>query len=145
MITKNELLEYTEYNGNYYGTPRAAVERLLEEGRDVVLEIEVRGAEQVHALCPGALMVFVMPPSVAELRRRLENRGTETPEQQQARLSAALGEMRHAAQYDFIVINDMVEPARQRLLDAVRAGRQLARFHINTIEEVLRYAQASDE
>jgi guanylate kinase len=145
MVAKGEMLEYTEYNGNYYGTPRDAVERLLSEGRDVVLEIEVNGAARVQALCPEALMVFVMPPSVAELRRRLKCRDTETAEQQDERLAVALGEMRHAVQYDFVVINDEVESARVRLLDAVRAGRQLARFHIKTIEEVLRHAQTRHE
>ncbi|MEG2173855.1 MAG: guanylate kinase [Oscillospiraceae bacterium] len=137
MIAAGEMLEFACYNGNYYGTPRHFVEQLLNAGHDVVLEIEVQGAKQIKQLCPNALLIFVMPPSFYELRHRLESRGTEDAQQLAGRLSAALGEISHALHYDFIIVNDHLEEARAQLMDAVRAGHQLARYHKNLIEEVL--------
>ncbi|MBC8575422.1 guanylate kinase [Yanshouia hominis] len=141
LIAGGEMLEYTEYNGNYYGTPKKFVEQRLDAGYHVVLEIEVDGAMQVHRLCPDALMIFVMPPSFEELRHRLVTRGTESPEQCAGRLAAAVREISFAAQYDFIVINDEIETARQQLLCAIGAGKMLSRIQKNKIEEVLYHAQ----
>lgn len=137
FIADGEMLEYAEYNGNYYGTPRRFVSEQLDLGRNVVLEIEVKGAMQVKRACPTAVLVFVMPPSYAELRERLESRHTESAEQIQKRLEAAVGEIRRLYEYDFVVINDNLEDARNRLLCAIRAGRLVTRFHENLIEEVL--------
>lgn len=141
MIAHGEMLEYTQYNGNYYGTPKRTVEQKLDAGYHVVLEIEVDGAMQVRRLCPDALMIFVMPPSFDELRRRLIDRGTESPEQCAGRLAAAVREISCAGQYDFIVINDEIETARQQLLCAIGAGKMLSRIQKNKIEEVLYHAQ----
>lgn len=96
---------------------------------------------QVHRLCPDALMIFVMPPSFEELHHRLVRRGTESPEQCAGRLAAAVREISFAAQYDFIVINDEIETARQQLLCAIGAGKMLSRIQKNKIEEVLYHAQ----
>ena len=137
FIADGEMLEYAEYNGNYYGTPRRFVSEQLDLGRNVVLEIEVKGAMQVKKTCPSAVLVFVMPPSYNELRERLINRHTESEEQIKKRLEVAVEEIRQFHEYDFVVINDNLEDARDRLLCAIRAGRLVTRFHENLIEEVL--------
>lgn len=138
MVADGQMLEYAEYNGHYYGTPRCFVEQQLEAGHNVILEIETKGATQVHALCPDALMIFVMPPSLEELAERLEGRGTETAAERAGRLAAAAEEIRLADQYDFIVLNDDIDSAREQLLSAINAGRLIARLNRNRIEEVLK-------
>ena len=141
MIASGDMLEYAEYNGNYYGTPKSFVERQRELGRDVVLEIETKGAFQVKKLCPDAVMIFIMPPSYDELKSRLVNRGTETPKQISGRLSAALGEIRLAEDYDFVIINNDLEDARRQLMQAINSAGLLARLNKNMIYEVLKNAQ----
>lgn len=138
MVEEGEMLEYTEYNGNFYGTPRCFVEQQLAVGHNVVLEIETKGASQVHALCPDALMVFVMPPSLGELADRLAGRGTETDAERTGRLAAAAQEIRLADHYDFIVFNDDIALARDQLLCAINAGRLITRLNRERIEEVLK-------
>jgi len=122
-IAAGDMLEYAEYCGNFYGTPLSAVEQMLDEGSDVILEIEVQGAFQVKAKRPDALMIFIAPPSMEELRRRLVGRGTETQEKVESRLQMAAGEMLHAPEYDYIVINDEVEKAADRLCAVLQAAR----------------------
>lgn len=145
MIASGDMLEYAEYNGNFYGTPKSFVERQRELGRDVVLEIETKGAFQVKKLCPDAVMVFIMPPSYKELKSRLVNRGTETPEQISGRLSAALGEIRLAEDYDFVIVNNDLEDARRQLMQAINSAGLLARLNKNMIYEVLENAQTVHE
>ncbi len=115
MIAAGELLEYAQYSGNYYGTPKAAVEEQLAAGRNVILEIEVQGAEQVMSRCDECVSVFLGAPSMEELERRLRGRGTEQEESVQARLTAAREEMEHITNYQYIVLNDDVEAAVKRL------------------------------
>ncbi len=110
-IARGDMLEHAEYCRNYYGTPRTAVEERLRQGCDVVLEIELRGAMQVKAACPDAVMIFIMPPSRAELERRLRGRGTENEEKIQNRLRTADEEMASASRYDYIVVNAQVAEA----------------------------------
>ena len=137
MIQNGEMLEYACYNGNYYGTPRRFVEEELKKGTNVILEIEVQGAAKVHRLCPDAVMIFVTPPSLSELRRRLEGRATETPEVIEGRLAAAAGEIAAGEEYDFIIVNDDVSRAEGELSAAIRAGGAIRRLNQNTIKEVL--------
>ena len=111
MIRDGAFLEHAEYVGNCYGTPRAAVEKLLHEGFDVYLDIDVQGALQVKTLLPETLMVFLMPPSMEELERRLVTRGTNTPEEIQSRLAAAERECAMRERFDYVVVNDVVERA----------------------------------
>ncbi len=106
MIKAGELLEYAEYCGNYYGTPKSFVDKMLSEGKDVLLEIEQRGAMQVKRLYPKALLLFVTTKSFDALKDRLTGRGTETEEQIKNRLSRALEESVGIENYDFLVIND---------------------------------------
>lgn len=111
MIEDNMLLEHAQYAGNYYGTPRAAVEEKLESGKNVLLDIEVQGAMQVKAAMPEAVLVFVTPPSYAELETRLRNRGTETEEKIRSRLRIARTECAMAHEYDYVIINDDADAA----------------------------------
>src|SRR5690554_1763128 len=105
-IENNELLEYAKFVGNYYGTPVDEVERLRNQGRNVLLEIEVQGALQIKDRCPDALMIFVVPPSIEELKRRILNRKTESEEIIQQRLEKAQLEMELTGQYKYVVCND---------------------------------------
>jgi len=138
MIAAGEMLEYTEYSGNYYGTPRRFVEEALERGENVILEIEVEGARNVSRLCPEAPMIFVAPPSLQALRERLVGRGTESAETIERRLSVAAREIAAGAEYDFIIVNDDAALAQEELAAVIRAAGALRRFHQNTIKEVLK-------
>lgn len=108
-IAQDGLIEYACYCDNYYGTPKEYVEKQLEKGKDVILEIEIQGALKVKEKFPTALLMFVMPPNAAELRKRLEGRGTESREVIAKRLKRAAEEAEGIEQYDFIVINDKLE------------------------------------
>ena len=141
MIENDEMLEYAQYNGNFYGTPKQRVEQRMNEGRDIVLEIEVQGARQIKEKCPDALMIFVMPPSFEELRLRLCGRNTEDEKQMTQRLETAKQEIAFASDYDFIIINDCLETARVELLNAIKAGKLLSRRNINLMNEVLKDAK----
>lgn len=123
MIREGEVLEYAQYNGNYYGSPAGPIRRELEAGRDVVLEIETAGAMQVREKFPEAVLIFVLPPSFGELERRLRGRGTETEEQIAGRLSAARQELALAPRYDYLLVNDRVEEAAARLGEIIRAAK----------------------
>ena len=114
-IGQDGLIEYASYCGNYYGTPRAYVEQQLEAGKDVVLEIEIQGALKIKEKFPTALLLFVMPPSAKELRRRLAGRGTETQEIIDQRMHRAIEEAQGIEQYDYIVINDQLEECVKEL------------------------------
>ena len=118
MIAQDELLEHAEYVGNYYGTPKRYVDEAMDQGRDVILDIEVQGATQVCSKRPETVRIFIAPPSWEELERRLTARGTDTAEKIQKRLQRAKIEMETAADYDYFVINDDVEIAVAEL-DAI--------------------------
>ena len=118
MIADNELLEYAEYVGNFYGTPKRFVDQAMENGRDVILDIEVQGALQVTSKRPDTVRIFIAPPSWKELERRLKDRGTDDPDKVQKRLLRAKVEFQTAHTYDYFVINDTVEEA-VRELDAI--------------------------
>ena len=110
-IAENGFLEYAEYCGNLYGTPLKEVEEMRAAGKHVILEIEVQGALQVRERCPEAILVFTVPPSIGELRRRLHKRGTETDEVIEQRIARAKEELPLARKYDYIVMNDALEDA----------------------------------
>lgn len=116
MVENDELLEHAEYVANSYGTPKAYVEEKLEAGMNVILDIEVQGARQVNEKKPDAVKIFIIPPSLEELERRLKGRGTDTPRAIEARLIRARQEYKEADFYDYIIIND----------DAQRAAKELA-------------------
>lgn len=106
MIAKDELIEYARYVENYYGTPRSYVEQKLNEGKDVILEIEIQGALKVKKSFPDTLLLFVTPPSAGELKSRLVGRGTETMDVIESRMNRACEEAEGMDRYDYLVIND---------------------------------------
>ena len=139
MIAQDELIEYASYVNNYYGTPKAYVEEQLEAGKDVILEIEVQGGAQIKQKCPDCVGIFILPPSIRELERRLRDRGTESEEAIQKRLDAARGEILHAKEYDYVVINDTVENAVEAIQQILRAEKYSKRRNFDTIEGVLNH------
>ena len=138
-IAQGGMLEYAQYCGNYYGTPKKEVEQMRDAGRDVILEIEVEGAMKVRALCPDAVFLFIAPPSVEELRRRLNKRGTEAAEVIEERVSQAARELSYADRYDYIIVNGELEKAIQDFRTVVRAEK-LRTKNGNKIDEVLNHA-----
>ncbi len=119
-IKNDELLEYAQFVGNYYGTPRSYVEQLLNEGKNVVLEIEVQGALQVMKKCPYALTVFLVPPSFEELEKRIRGRSTEKEEVIQERLAKASKEIATKDEYKYVVVNDEVLLAKEKIAEIIR-------------------------
>ncbi|MCU9593145.1 guanylate kinase [Caldibacillus thermolactis] len=115
MIKNDELLEYTEYVGNYYGTPVDYVKKTLNEGKDVFLEIEVEGAKQVRNKFPDGLFIFLIPPSLSELENRIKTRGTETDDLIRSRMTVAKNELKMMNLYDYVVENDKVEHAVEKI------------------------------
>lgn len=111
MIMNDELLEYNVYCGNYYGTPKEPVERCIERGGEIVLEVDVNGAENVRKNCPDNFSVFIAPPSFEVLKNRLTGRGTETADVIEKRLAQAKNEMARVEEYDYIVVNDDLDEA----------------------------------
>ena len=135
LVEQGALLEHAEYAGNCYGTPREPVDKLLEAGRTVILDIEVQGAFQVKKAMPEAIMVFLAPPSLAELERRLRGRATDTEEKIRLRLDTARREFALAGKYDYIVINDLAENAAGELNAIITAAKCSAADRIDFIAE----------
>ncbi|WP_026570416.1 MULTISPECIES: guanylate kinase [Sediminibacillus] len=121
LINGNRLLEYAEYVGNYYGTPRDYVEETLESGKDVFLEIEVQGALQVKENFPQGVFIFLFPPSLEELANRIINRGTETKDIVNNRLTEAKKEIEMMDAYDYVVVNDQIENAVDKIQAIVKS------------------------
>lgn len=119
MIAEGELIEWAQYVGNYYGTPRRAVEQQLEEGKDVLLEIEMQGGMLVKEQFPQAVLVFITPPSYQDLTSRLEGRGTENAEEIRRRLARARQEAAYMDSYDYIVVNDDLSEAVNRVHEII--------------------------
>ncbi|MCL5993375.1 MAG: guanylate kinase [Firmicutes bacterium] len=122
-LSEQDFLEHACVYGQYYGTPRSAVEKLLAVGSDVILEIDTQGAIQVMEACAEGIFIFLLPPSGTELRTRIINRGTESLESLQRRLAAAAQEVALAPKYDYIVVNDRVEDARDRIFAIIQAEK----------------------
>ena len=120
---KNGFLEWAQVYDNYYGTPRAFVEDVLASGRDCILEIDPQGALQVRKATDEAVLVFIAPPSLEELRSRLTGRGTEAPEEVEKRLSCAEAELGYSNQYDYLIVNDEVEKAADKMKAILMAER----------------------
>ena len=123
-IAEDGLVEYATYCDNYYGTPRAYVEEQLAMGKNVILEIEIQGALKIKEKFPESLLIFLTPPNAAELKRRLEGRGTETAEVIAKRLARACEESEGVEAYDYIVVNDILEECVEEVHDLVDAARR---------------------
>ena len=141
MIRNDQLLEYARYVDHYYGTPRSYVEDRLNEGKDVILEIEIQGALKIKEQFPESLLVFVTPPNAKELERRLVGRGTESQEVIQKRLARASEESEGMESYDYIVVNDDLEKCVEELnclVDAARRAPVRRRGFIKEIRDELK-------
>ncbi len=139
-IRENAFLEYAGYCKHYYGTLLSEVDDYLEKGVDVILEIEVQGAMKVMEKRPEAISIFVTPPSINELRRRLKKRGTETDEVIEERVSKAAGEIALAGKYNYVIVNDVLENAVSDFFAIMRAEKLKAEFSGDIINEVLKNA-----
>ncbi len=137
MIKEDKLLEYNLYVDNYYGTPREPVERAVAENKDIFIEVDVNGAESIRKKLPEAISIFIMPPSFKELKRRLSSRGTETDEVITLRMSAALGEIKRADEYDYIVVNDDLSAAVEDIISIIKGSKFALKRQKNIINEVL--------
>lgn len=121
MIANSQLIEYAEYVGNYYGTPKDYVFQKLDEGYDVILEIEMQGALKVKEKFPETALIFITPPSADELKKRLVGRGTETEEQIDKRMSRAVDECPYMSEYDYIVVNDDLDECVDNIHNLLQA------------------------
>lgn len=141
MIENNQLIEYAEYVGNYYGTPKDYVFQKLDEGYDVILEIEMQGALKVKEKFPETALIFITPPSADELKKRLVGRGTETEEQIDKRMSRAVDECPYMDKYDYIVVNDDLDECVDEihnLLQAIHNAKENQHELIENITEDLK-------
>jgi guanylate kinase len=138
-INNDEFLEYAKVYGNYYGTPKKEVFRQLEEGNDIILEIDIQGALQVKKNYPRGVFIFILPPSLSELNKRIENRGTDSKEVIMKRMQCAYDELNYAFEYDYVVVNDEVEAAVEKIKHIIFAEKNRAvrkKAIINKIREV---------
>ena len=136
-IQEDKMLEYAEFVNNYYGTPRDKVMELLEQGKEVVLEIEVQGAEIVREKMPEAIFIVIAPPSMQDLYKRLLSRGTEPQEVIAERVQKAQREIKLAYLYDYIVVNDTVENAADKIMAIIRAEHAKVERTIHQYKEML--------
>ncbi len=137
LIKNDMLLEYNEFVGNYYGTPRQPVEDAVNNGNDMIIEVDVNGAKQIRSKMPNAVSIFIMPPSYTELKRRLTGRGTDAADVIESRLQTALDEIKRAKEYDYIVTNDQLDQAVNDVLHIILSERLRVERQQNKIDEVL--------
>ena len=142
LIEEDALLEYAQYVENYYGTPRSYVEEQLQAGRNVILEIEIQGAMKIKEKIPEALLVFVTPPTVEELERRLTGRGTETAQVSADRLARAGEEAEGMGQYDYILVNDTVEECVDHLHQIIVSEHSRASRNAEFIADIQKQTKA---
>lgn len=137
LIERDELLEYAEYVGNYYGTPEAPLNEALNKGNDILLDIEVQGGANVKKRREDAILIFMVAPSLQELKRRLLGRGDTDPALCEKRLEQAKWEYRQAVNYDYIVVNDTVEKAVEEIISIISAEKCRTNERINYLKEEL--------
>lgn len=135
MIEKNEFLEYAEVYGNLYGTNITTIKDFLATGKDILLEIDWQGAKQIRKLFNDAVLIFIAPPSLEILEKRLRDRKTDSQEVIEKRLSSAREDMSHAAEFDYIIINDDFDTALQDLCSIIRAGRNKTARKLEIIKQ----------
>ena len=131
-IKEDYFLEYTNYAGNYYGTPKEHIKEKLDKGIDVILEIEIEGANNIKKLVPEAIFIFIMPPSLKELVKRLKKRGTESNEKILKRFHAAYKEINEVSKYNYVVVNDILEDAVDKIESIIKSEK----CRVDRIEEV---------
>ena len=138
MIKNDLLLEYNNYVGNYYGTPKAPVDKAIAEGKEIIVEVDVNGARNIKKCREDAISVFIMPPSYEELNRRLSSRGTDAPEVIAKRMKAALDEIAEAKNYDYIVVNDDLNEAVEDFITVIKSDRLNIKRQNYLIDEELK-------
>ena len=136
-IAADGMLEHASYCGNYYGTPKDAVMQMCRDGKDVILEIEVQGALQIKKKCPEAVLIFILPPSLEELSRRLIDRNTEDMDTVYKRLSKSTEEMQYAKDYDYTVVNDTVSETVDQIVSIMEAEKFRSKRMIPIIDDIL--------
>lgn len=136
LILEDALIEYAQYVDNYYGTPKAYVEKQLNMGKDVILEIEIQGALKVKKKMPNTLLLFVTPPNAEELKHRLVNRGTESLEVIESRLSRASEEAKGMSEYDYILINDVIEDCVDNMHNIIQSQHDAVKNRQEFIKEI---------
>jgi guanylate kinase len=122
-VEKGDFLEYAEVYGNYYGTPKSKVIEALDTGKDVILEIDIQGALKVKEAYSGGVFIFILPPSMEELKQRIINRGSETPESLMTRFKSAYQEINYVSKYNYAVVNDTVEEAVKKIESIIAAEK----------------------
>lgn len=137
MVDGGQVLEYAQYGENIYGTPKAPVDRWLDEGKTVILKIEVKGAQKIRELYPDAVSIFLLPPSMQVLEERIRMRGTEDENDISRRLKIAKNEILRSADYDFVVVNDNIEEASNNVLGIIRALNYTCKRMNKKISEVI--------
>ncbi|HBD64851.1 MAG TPA: guanylate kinase [Clostridiales bacterium] len=138
-INNDEFLEYARVYGNYYGTPKEEVFKQLQDGNDIILEIDIQGALQVKKNCPRGVFIFILPPSLKELQNRIEGRGTDSKDAILKRMQCAYDELNYAFEYDYVVLNDQVDEAVEKIQCIINAEKNRAirkNAIINKIREV---------
>ena len=136
MIAKGELIEYAKYVENYYGTPRDYVEKKLDEGKDVILEIEIQGALNVKKMFPDTLLLFVTPPSAEELKKRLVGRGTETMDVIESRMDRACEEAEGMENYDYLIVNDSLERCVEEMHSIIQGEHRRSSRNCEFMKEI---------
>ena len=138
-IKENKFLEYAEYNNNYYGTPKDKIIDKLNEGIDIILEIEIQGALKIKQLIPDAIFIFILPPSLKELKRRLINRNTEEIDKIIDRFKTAYQEINEVTKYNYVVVNDDINNAVEKVNSIILSERcrvdRIEEIYLNNIEE----------
>lgn len=140
QLEEGKILEYTSYNGNYYGTPKQAVDEWLKAGETVVLKIEVEGGGNIRKLYPDSVGIFLVPPSMQTLERRLRKRSSESEDEIYSRLTIAQNEIKHATEYDYIVVNDDIDCAVGDIQAIIRTEKLKTSRSKNKICEVINNA-----
>ena len=133
MVKKGEFLEYARIYDNYYGTPKKAIFDELDMGRDVILEIEMQGAMQIKKVYPEAVFIFVLPPSLQELKSRIIGRGTETEEEIEKRFNSAYDEIKLLGEYDYFIFNNIVEKSSEEILNILQVEKNKVKRYKNNI------------
>ena len=136
MIEKDMMLEYAKYSGNYYGTPKLQVEKMLDEGKNVILEIEAQGALKVKEKMPEAVMIFIVPPSIEELKRRLFERGRESEEEIEKRINTAKWEFSQCPKYNYVIVNDNLETCVNNTLEIIKATNERQKLIERLLNEI---------
>ncbi len=138
-IADGKFLEFADVYGNFYGTPLNKIEERLNRGEDILLEIDVQGALNVKRKCPDGIYIFLLPPSLEELKRRIEGRGTETPESLHRRLANAVAEIKIGLEYDYVIVNDSVDNAAAQIkailtAERCKVARNLDKFDLEGVD-----------